>query len=65
MEHLTADGGSPPEAPARASLPDLELGFELARDPDLETDADCALARAIRRLIAVTHATSETVHDLD
>jgi hypothetical protein len=64
MEHMTADGGCPPEAPARASLPDLERDFGLVLDPDLEPDADRALARAIRRLIAVTRASSETFPNL-
>ena len=65
MEHLTLDGGSPPKVPAHANLPDLELDLELARDPDLEPDVDSALARAIRRLIAVTRAAPETFHNLD
>jgi len=65
MEHLTVDGGTPSAAPARGSLPDLELDLELGREPDLEPDVDGALARAIRRLIAVTRATPETVHNLD
>ncbi len=46
MDNLTIDGGSLPETPACANPP------EPATDPEL----DRALARAIRRLIAIVHA---------
>jgi hypothetical protein len=61
MEHLTADGTTPPDILACASPPDLELN----QVPEHEPDLDCVLARAIRRLIAVTRVPSETVPNLD